>query len=51
MQSTIGLGRGATIISVAHRLGTLQHCDQIIELENGEHRRTWFANNSVGEPR
>lgn len=36
MQSIAGLDRNLTILIIAHRTTTLQHCDTIIELENGQ---------------
>jgi ATP-binding cassette subfamily B protein len=35
MQSIEGLNRDLTILLIAHRLSTVQSCDQIIELEHG----------------
>lgn len=35
MESINDLDRNLTIISIAHRLTTVQHCDIIVEMENG----------------
>jgi ABC-type bacteriocin/lantibiotic exporter with double-glycine peptidase domain len=36
MQAVETLGRDITILIIAHRLTTLENCDQIVELANGE---------------
>ena len=36
MKSILKFKRDLTIIIVAHRLSTLEHCDRVILLENGE---------------
>ena len=36
MDSILGLNKKLTIIIIAHRITTLQNCDKIIEIENGE---------------
>ena len=35
MDAIEGLGRDLTIVLIAHRLTTVQHCDSIVELEQG----------------
>ena len=35
MAAIEGLSEDLTIIMIAHRLSTLQHCDRVIRLENG----------------
>jgi ATP-binding cassette subfamily B protein len=39
MQTIEELGSDVTILLISHRLSTLQKCDQILELSNGEIRR------------
>ena len=36
MEAINGLGRDLTILMIAHRLSTVQNCDQIIELGKGK---------------
>ena len=36
MEAIEGLGKDLTILIIAHRLTTLQHCDRIYELQDGE---------------
>jgi ATP-binding cassette subfamily B protein len=40
MESLDGLGNDLTVVIVAHRLSTLKNCSLIIELEQGQVRRT-----------
>jgi ATP-binding cassette subfamily B protein len=39
MQTIEDLGKDMTILLITHRLSTVQKCDQIFELLNGEIRR------------
>lgn len=36
MNAVANLGRAKTIVMIAHRLSTVQHCDEIIMMEQGE---------------
>jgi len=40
MQAIESLGKELTILIIAHRLSTLKNCSQIVELENGQIKRT-----------
>ena len=40
MEAIEGLGDQLTLIMVAHRLSTLRNCTQVVELENGEIKRS-----------
>jgi ATP-binding cassette subfamily B protein len=40
MQAIDGLGKDLTLLIIAHRLTTLKNCTQIVELSNGEIKRT-----------
>ena len=42
MEAIEGLSRELTIVMIAHRLGTVQHCDRVIELEGGTILRRVF---------
>ena len=35
VESLEGLSRNLTIVMIAHRLSSLEHCDRIIKLEHG----------------
>ena len=39
MQSIESLSQKLTVIVIAHRLGTLSHCDRVIELGKGRVQR------------
>ena len=39
MQTIEELGPDITILLITHRLSTVQNCDQILELSNGEIRK------------
>ncbi len=49
MQSIESLGKDLTLLIIAHRLTTLQNCDQIIELANGGIKRIGTYQEIVGE--
>ena len=49
MQSIESLGKNLTLLIIAHRLTTLQNCDQIVELANGGIKRIGTYNEIVGE--
>lgn len=48
MDAIDGLGKSLTILMIAHRLSTLQRCDQIIELSHGHIVRTGTYDQMVG---
>ena len=37
-QALSALTKGKTILTIAHRLATIQHADQILVVEDGPHR-------------
>lgn len=39
MEAVEGLGRGITILIIAHRLTALKTCTQVVELDDGSIRR------------
>jgi ABC-type multidrug transport system fused ATPase/permease subunit len=39
---------GMTIVMIAHRLGTVRDCDQVIELAEGKVKRTLFPSQKIG---
>jgi len=50
MESIHGLDKNQTILIVAHRLTTLQYCDQIIQFNAGEILRTGSYHALIGQP-
>jgi len=50
MQAIEGLSQELTIVIIAHRLTTLQNCDQIIELGNGGVLRTGSYQRMIDQP-
>lgn len=50
MQAIEGLSQDLTILIIAHRLTTLQNCDQIIELGNGGVLRTGSYQSMIHQP-
>lgn len=48
MDSIDGLGKDLTILMIAHRLSTLQRCDQIVELSHGRVVRKGTYDEMVG---
>ena len=51
MQSIETLGKDLTVLIIAHRLTTLQNCDQIVELANSGIKRIGTYKEIVGEER
>ena len=49
MQSIESLGQNLTVLIIAHRLTTLQNCDQIVELADGGIKRIGTYQEIVGE--
>jgi ABC-type multidrug transport system fused ATPase/permease subunit len=50
MQAINSLGRELTVLTVAHRLSTLQSCDQIIELRSGTVSRAGDYQSMISAP-
>lgn len=49
MQAISQIGRDVTVLLVAHRLSTLQDCDQIFELEQGRIKRVGNYNEIISQ--
>ena len=49
MQAIEALGQDLTLLIIAHRLTTLQNCDQIVELADGGIKRIGTYQEIVGE--
>jgi len=49
MQSIESLGQNLTVLIIAHRLTTLQNCDQIVKLGDGGIKRIGTYQEIVGE--